>query len=325
MNSLPDLYPLMFEPVYKDYIWGGDRIQRRYGRSVPPGIIAESWEITDRPEGMSVVVNGALAGRTLHNLIQDYGTALLGRERFHDTFPLLIKIIDAKQRLSVQVHPDEESAGKVGGEPKTEMWYVLDAEPDAVVYAGLKPDVDETAFREALNTGKVKDLLQSVPVSHGNVIYIPGGLVHAIGEGCLLLEIQQNSNTTYRVYDWERVGHDGKPRELHIDKAMRVIHWNDDNDAKAENVSHACDSIGELLNCPYFRIERIELSESLSCSMDGASFHVLFVEQGQSRIGVGEYHLDVKPGTSVFMPAGLGGYQLEGLNASSGLLRISLP
>lgn len=340
------VYPLLFEPLYKDYIWGGHRIPRQYNRAATPGNVAESWEVSDRPEGMSSVVNGSLAGSTLHELVQRLGPELLGRGRSCEAFPLLIKIIDAKERLSVQVHPDEESASSVGGEPKTEALIVLDANPGGVVYAGLKPGVDGSVFREALGALQVERLLQTVSVSLGDVIYIPGGRVHAIGEGCLLLEIQQNSNTTYRVYDWGRVGRDGKPRELHVEKAMRVIHWDDTGPAKVggrgktpaagrprrEAGSAGNDKpkgkqgrIAELFSCPYFRIERMTFAEGLSCSMGGRSFHVLFVEQGQVRINTESSPVDVGPGTSVLMPANMGGYQLAGMNASHDVLRISLP
>lgn len=325
MSTSPDLYPLIFEPVYKDYIWGGSRIASRYGRIGTHGVVAESWEVSDRPEGMSIVANGSLAGKTLHELIQDYGDELLGHQRDYETFPLLIKIIDAKKRLSVQVHPDEESAKKVGGEPKTEMWYVLDADPGSVVYAGLKPGVSEAKVRDALGAQQVEKLLQAIPVTHGNVIYIPGGRVHAIGEGCLLLEIQQNSNTTYRVYDWGRLGKDGKPRELHVEQAMRVIHWNDPGPAKKGAVCQADEPMMELQSSPYFRIERASFADSLSCSMDGLSFHLLFVENGSIRIKTESSHLEVHPGTTVLIPANMSGYELAGLNGSHDLLRISLP
>ena len=177
------LYPLLFEPVYKDYLWGGDKILKTYNREAPPGIYAESWELSDRDDGMSVVANGPWKGKTLHELVDDLGPDLLGTGASvagAKTFPLLIKLIDSHKRLSVQVHPDDDTADRCGGEAKTEMWYILDAEPGAGVFAGLQPGVDEEAFQEALDEERFKEVLTSVPVRKGEAVFMPGGRVHAI-------------------------------------------------------------------------------------------------------------------------------------------------
>lgn len=328
MNTRPSLYPLMFKPVYKNYIWGGNRIGRRYSRSLPPGTYAESWEITNRAEGTNVVVNGSLAGKDIQELTQAYGTELLGRPLEH--FPLLIKLIDAKERLSVQVHPDEAAAKATGGEAKAEMWYVLEAEPDAEVYAGFKPGVNEGRFREALANGQVGDLLEHVPVRQGDVLYIPGGCVHTIGAGILILEVQQNSDTTYRVFDWDRFGADGIPRELHIEQAMKVIKWQGVPAALQPMPSESSSKgnlIVERLRSPYFRFEEVNVAGILDCPLDAKSFHALFLEKGLVRIKSGSVLVDVTPGTTILVPECLKEYEMANLDTTgaSRFLRASLP
>ncbi len=325
------LYPLMFQPVYKAYLWGGDRIAQRFGRALPPGVYAESWEITDRAEGINVVVNGSLAGKDIHELTQMFGPELLGREL--PQFPLLIKLIDARERLSVQVHPDEGAARAAGGEPKAEMWYVLDADPGATVCAGFKPGVNEQRFSEALAAGRVGDLLHELPVGPRDVIFIPGGCVHTIGAGCLIFEVQQSSDTTYRVYDWNRVGPDGKPRDLHLKQALQVIKWQEVIAVRAptpdvsEGGAAKRDLILERLRTPHFRLEEIRLAGIQNCPLDAQSFHVLFLEQGLVRVKSGSVLIDVTPGTTLLVPACLGTYEMANLRpeAPSRLLRVSLP
>ncbi|MEI6809451.1 MAG: type I phosphomannose isomerase catalytic subunit, partial [bacterium] len=219
------IYPLLFQPVYKDYLWGGNRIQKKYGRKIPPGTYAESWEISDRPEGMSVVTNGRFAGRSLGSLVTEFGARLVGDDFAGRRFPLLIKLIDARLRLSVQVHPSDANAAAVKGEPKTEMWYVLDACAGARAFVGLKKAVTGKSFDLAVRTGCLASMLKPVKMETDSAILVPGGTVHSIGEGLLILEVQQNSNTTFRVYDWGRVGQDGKARPLHVAEAKKSIIW----------------------------------------------------------------------------------------------------
>lgn len=330
MTSSFPLYPLLLDPVYKDYVWGGDRIARRFNRPVPGGKAAESWEVADRPEGMSIVRNGSLIGRNLGELARTRGAALVGRGADFRVFPLLVKIIDAAQCLSVQVHPDESSAARMNADPKTEAWVVLDAEPGAVVYAGFKRPSGEAEFREALLASRLESLLRAVNVSRGDVIFVPGGRIHCIGGGCLLLEVQQNSDTTYRVYDWQRACRGGKPRELHLEKAVRVIRWDDTGPTASEAVqrralsAETCegDGFAELLRCPFFRIERARISKGFSCYMDGRSFHVLFVETGRALIGSEIMSVEAGAGTSVLIPADTREYKIDGANTE--LIRISL-
>ncbi len=325
------LYPLLFEPVYQPYVWGGDRIIRQFQRNEPPGIYAESWEVSDRPEGMSVVANGSWKGKKLSELIQSHGASLLGKAVDGDKFPLLIKLIDARETLSVQVHPDDGSADRVGGEAKTEMWYVLDAAPDACVYAGWRNAISESDLRQAIKENTVEQLLNVVQVKAGDAIYMPGGQVHAIGAGCLLLEVQQNSNTTYRIYDWGRTGTDGKPRPLHIEEATQVLCLDRAGD-DLRPAPRQLDCLGEnerweVLRARYFLLERLQLKNAWQEKLDGDSFHVLFSPDADVELyyGVDDDRMIVPRGTSCLIPASLDGYTLMPVNGSATVLRISQP
>jgi len=320
------LHPLRFKPVYKDYIWGGDKIVRLYNRQEPPGIYAESWEVSDRSDGMSVVSGGALAGRSLHDVVQAFKSDLLGAKVHAQAFPLLIKLIDSLDRLSVQVHPNDKTAKIYGGEAKTEMWYVLDAEPGAGVFAGLKPGVDAKVFNEAMQTKRFKEILTRIPVAKGDAIFIPGGLVHAIDAGCLLLEVQQNSNTTYRIYDWDRVGADGKPRPLHLKEALQVIRWDASDSPKVQQRelgSCGGNQFWEVLRCPYFRLERISLSERMPLNGDGSSFQILFVASGRVLVESGGAAETLVPGSSCLVPAALTNCLLKPLEGPADVLRVT--
>ncbi|MGC8781561.1 MAG: type I phosphomannose isomerase catalytic subunit, partial [Anaerolineae bacterium] len=227
--SDPMLYPLTFIPVLRDYIWGGRRLETLFGRRLPPGIIAESWEISGHPTGSTVADAGYWQGRSLPAIQEALGERLVGGRAgwalARGKFPLLIKLLDAQQVLSVQVHPDDAYAlvhenGELG---KTEMWYVLHADEGTELIRGLQPGVDREAFLRALATGELPALLRREPVRAGQVFDVPAGTVHALLAGAVVAEIQQNSDATYRIYDWGRVGADGRPRPLHIEKALEVI------------------------------------------------------------------------------------------------------
>ena len=322
-----ELYPLRFRPVYKDYLWGGQEIIRKYGRSAPPGVYAESWEVSDRLDGMSVVSNGPLAGKSFREIVQRYGAQLMGSRATTQSFPLLIKLIDAHEKLSVQVHPNDETAKKFGGEPKTEMWYVLGAQPGAALYCGLKPGVTQSQFEQAIRTREIGDLLNRLPVAEGDTLFVPGGRVHAIDAGCLIFEVQQNSNTTYRVYDWDRVGLDGKPRPLHIQEALRVINWQDVTSPRAQAVAtmHGCSKIERLLSTPYFRIERLQLADPCDCKGDGGTFNTFFVIAGNLQISCSGVTEIMTPGSTCFVPAALTECPLDPVDGPVTLLRVTLP
>lgn len=223
------LYPFVFHPIFKERVWGGRELERLYGKALPPGVpIGESWEITDRPEGVSVIANGPLAGKDLRWLMEHHADELLGRAKpLNGRFPLLCKILDARERLSLQVHPPADKAAALGGEPKTEAWYVADAAPDAEIFVGLRRGVTRAEFERKLKEGTVAECFHRHHVKRGDAMFLPSGRVHALGGGNVIFEIQQNSDTTYRVFDWNRVGLDGKPRELHVEQALKCINFED--------------------------------------------------------------------------------------------------
>lgn len=322
--TTPRPYPLVFQPVYQNYLWGGDRIARTFHRLGTPPVCAESWEVSDRDDGMSRVARGACAGQTLRSLMQMWGADLTGAPR-PDRFPLLVKLIDARETLSVQVHPNDETAARFGGEAKTEMWYVLDAAPGAQVYSGFLPGVTRLHVEAAIRAGTLKDLLVSVPVRAGDAVFMPGGRVHAIGAGCLMLEVQQNSNTTYRVYDWDRVGPDGRPRDLHIEEALRVIRWEDAEPVLAKPKSaeepkpHAR---WHVLKSPYFAMEKLQVAGPRKLEERPDTFQMLFVSDGHLELIWPDGRETFEPGTTVLIPAAVRGASLF---ASSGatVLRVT--
>jgi mannose-6-phosphate isomerase len=223
------LYPLTFQPIFKERVWGGRALERLYKKQLPPNVpIGESWEISDRPGDASVIANGPLAGKDLHWLMENHERELLGDAKSaNGRFPLLIKILDAQEKLSLQVHPPAQKAAELKGEPKTEAWYIADAAPGAELYVGLKRGVTRAEFEQKIKTGAVAECFHRVPVRAGDAMFLPSGRVHAIGAGLVIFEIQQNSDTTYRVFDWNRVGLDKKPRELHIAESLASIDFSD--------------------------------------------------------------------------------------------------
>lgn len=317
------LYPFLFRPVYKDYLWGGDRILRQYHRQAPPGIYAESWEVSDRAEGMSVVANGPLAGVSLADLVRERCQELLGKAAC-DSFPLLLKIIDARETLSVQVHPDDEAAAQFGGQAKSEMWYVLAAAPDAAIYCGLFPDANEQKLRAAIADGTADQLMRRIRVRAGDAVFVPGGRVHAIGSGCLLFECQQNSNTTYRLYDWGRVGADGKPRALHVEEGLRVIRWEDFRAGlliPAMARSDGACRVTELLSAMHFTMTRLELSGHWTLPTTGY-FSALFVAEGSVVVRGGGTAIALTAGTTALIPAALEGVSIQSAGPAT-LLQVT--
>ncbi len=251
-SALPGLIRL--RPLYMDRVWGGRQLETRYGRSLPePGLpYGESWEVVDRPREQSVVLGGRFDGLTLHDLwaqhrVEIFGPGAPDSERF----PLLIKILDASDTLSLQVHPPFSEAAALRGEPKTEMWVIAGADPDACLYAGVKPDVTRDSFAAALADGTAASLVPKLAVQEGDFIFIPSGRLHAIGAGLLIFEIQQNSDTTYRVFDWNRMGLDGRPRALHVPESLRCIDFTDTTPAIGKPTAD-----GLLACCPYFTVHR---------------------------------------------------------------------
>jgi mannose-6-phosphate isomerase len=323
------LYPFLFQPVYKDYLWGGDRIIRKYDRDAGPGVYAESWEISDRPEGMSRIENGPLAGTTLEQLLLDHGPEILGPCGGTHRFPLLIKLIDSKQDLSLQVHPNDQTRDLTGGEAKTEMWYILDADPEARVYSGFKHPLSDQEFAAQVLSGDIEKNMNEIPVKPGDAIFTPGGRVHAIGEGCLILEVQQNSNTTYRIYDWGRTDADGHPRDLHLDQARQVIEWENDTSSITEPTLDSISGGSEIwtiLSTAYFVMRRIDIHESWNLSHSGASFRVLFApdEDLVIRTKEGDETL-LKHGRSCLLPATLHEFNIRPTSGRGGVIEVFVP
>ncbi len=223
------LYPFLFHPILKERVWGGRKLASLYGKQLPADKpIGESWEITDRPGDVSLIVNGPLAGKDLRWLMEKHGKELLGAApSANGRFPLLIKILDAQDTLSLQVHPPAHKAAELQGEAKTEMWYIADAAPQTEIFVGLKRGITRRKFEEKLRSGDVADCFHRVSVKTGDAMFLPSGRVHALGGGLVIFEIQQNSDTTYRVFDWNRKGLDGKPRDLHVDQALASIDFDD--------------------------------------------------------------------------------------------------
>lgn len=246
------LYPLKFKSIYKQRIWGGQKLRGFFGKDLPAGEkIGESWELADLSGGKSIISNGDFAGKTLHEVVKNYPKEITGGKNFVLPFPLLIKFLDANDILSVQVHPDPETCTRTGkGDPKTECWYIIDAAKDAVIYKGLKPGTTKDNFTKAIETGDVAELLNKVHVETGQCHFLPAGTAHAIGPGLLIAEIQTPSDTTYRVFDWNRVDNTGKPRDLHIEEALESIHF----DSSKDNLSVSTQ--GRLVDSEYFKIDK---------------------------------------------------------------------
>ena len=316
---MSQLYPLRFTPVYKDYLWGGSRIPKVFNRDMPEGVYAESWEISTHPDGSTAIVNGPLAGKTLSDLLPEHKTELLGTQVPGDDFPLLIKLIDARDKLSVQVHPNDGNAADVDGDPKTEMWYFLPGDEGTQIYCGLKPGIGPDEFQQAMENKTFADILQSIPAVPGEAVFVPGGRVHAIGVGCLILEIQQNSNTTYRLYDWDRTDADGNARELHIDKALQVIDWENNGDPH-------CTVKGTVIeSCEYFQLDRHELTEETAFPNLGKTFHALFIAEGKGIIRWTQGEEKLSMGQSWLVPAGLGDFEIIPDGGALTVLRTTIP
>ena len=301
------LYPLLFHPIFKERVWGGRNLERLYKRQLPPGkVIGESWEITDRPEGVSVIANGPLAGKDLRWLMEQHARDLLGDSAKADgRFPLLVKILDAQETLSVQVHPPAPVAVKLGGEPKTEMWYIADAAAAAELFVGLRPGVTRTAFEQSITQGGAADCLHRIPVKTGDVMFLPSGRIHAIGAGNVIFEIQQNSDTTYRVFDWNRVGLDGRPRELHVEQSLQSIDFNDFEPGliASKYSRNETFSVRYLVEDPLFSVDACQVKRGQRFHLRSQLAQVLGVVRGQLRVTFKEISLTLNPGDFCLLPA----------------------
>jgi len=303
------LYPLTFQPLLKERVWGGRNLERLYRKPLPPGVpIGESWEITDRPEGVSVVANGPLAGRTLRQLMEEHAAELLGTAGAPgNRFPILVKILDAEDKLSLQVHPPASRAAALGGEPKTEMWHIAEAKPDAALFAGLRQGTTRAEFEQKLQDGSVAECFHRIPVKSGDSMFLPSGRVHAIGDGNVIFEIQQNSDTTYRVFDWNRVGLDGKPRELHVQQSLECIDFQDFEPRLVSAIWRAWEGlqIRRLVTDLLFTVDLVRASKPATFHPKPGSATILGVVRGGITLRGGGQELAVPAGGFCLLPASL--------------------
>ena len=300
------LYPFTFHPIFKKRVWGDRKIETLYAKPLPPDTpIGESWEISDRPEDVSVICNGPLAGKDLQYLMQHHQKDLLGYEGLQ-RFPLLIKILDANQKLSLQVHPPASVAASLKGEPKTEMWYITDATPEAELFVGLKHGVTRDQFESKIHDGTVADCFHRIPVKAGDAMFLPSGRVHAIGAGLVIFEIQQNSDTTYRVFDWNRL-EDGKPRPLHIRESLASIDFADFEPPLIQSrySRNPTISIRFLVDHPLFRVDACKVKRGQRFHLRIPAAHILAIIKGRLELTWRDHQLLLTPGQFVLLPASL--------------------
>jgi len=324
------LYPLTFQPIFKERVWGGRRLAELFQKNLPAGaVIGESWEITDRPEGVSVIAQGPLAGKDLRWLMTEHGREVLGREVAPgERFPWLIKLLDAQDDLSLQVHPPASRAAELKGEPKTELWYFADAQPGAKIYVGLRPGVDREELVHRIADGSVANCFHVHETQRGDVMFVPSGRVHALGGGNVVFEIQQNSDTTYRVFDWNRVGLDGRPRELHLEASLASIDFTDFQPALVDSPRKRQGS-GErraLVDHPLFQIDEVRLAcgQKLPDVRPANRPAILGVVQGGLTVVGGGETVSVRAGGFVLLPAALSNVEIRTDEASI-LLRVTPP
>lgn len=302
---------LQLTPSFKDYIWGGHRLVEEYNKQYEGDVLAESWELSCHPDGPSRIANGAFAGKTLWEYIESQGREVLGTDcqRFKN-FPILIKFIDAKDNLSIQVHPDNAYAQRVEGQyGKTEMWYIMDCKEGAFLYYGFKEEISREEYERRIKEDTLLEVLNKVMVQKGDVLFIEAGTIHAIGKDIVIAEIQQNSNVTYRVYDYGRVGKDGKKRELHIEKALDVT--------KRIPVIRSKSFQPHVAVCEYFTVDNLYLDGKIMKKLEGfvdeTSFASIIFMEGEGCVRSGGEELKFCKGDSFFLSAGSGSYEVEGI------------
>ncbi len=305
------MYILKFYDIFKSVIWGGNKIGSFKGKELAQESVGESWEVSAVEGSVSVVANGADAGLSLTDLIARDGVSLLGKhvmERFGSTFPLLIKFIDARDNLSIQVHPNDELAKKRHNSfGKTEMWYVIDAEPGAGLYSGFSTQITPDEYVQRVENDTITDVLQFHPVKAGDVFFLPAGRIHAIGKGIFIAEIQQTSNITYRIYDYNRRGKDGQPRELHTQLAKDAIDYKMYNDLKTAYVPDKNSAVA-LVDCPYFTTSLLQLDKAVTRPVaDHDSFSIYICMNGKAIVGADNgSSVELHQGETCLVPAAIG-------------------
>jgi len=332
MPSIKLTQPLVFEPIFMERVWGGRRLESLYGKRLPSAaLIGESWEIVDRPEAQSVVHEGPLRGKTLHELWSKHREAIFGNvphgpssprdesvqsaERTGvSRFPILAKLLDAQENLSLQVHPPTRLAKQLGGESKSELWYVADAAPTARLYVGVKKGATRAVFEKALEQGKVERHLHALEVAAGDVIFLPSGRLHALGAGNVIVEIQENSDTTYRVYDWNRAKKGRAPREMHIAKALQCIDFDDLEPSLLKPDGEA------LVRHEVFEAEKWSLDRAREIAPRGSFAMVVCLTGALECAG-----LQFKPGDFFLVPAELEERMVKPIGENVSLLRVTMP
>ncbi|TET33250.1 MAG: mannose-6-phosphate isomerase [Planctomycetota bacterium] len=310
------LYPLLFEPIFKTKVWGGRRLAGVLNKKLPgEDPVGESWEVVDTGGESGVITNGPLSGKTLHEIFISYEEALVGTASVGRTFPLLLKFIDAGDVLSVQVHPDSECAERIndpGARRKTEAWYVLDSEPDSRMYLGVKEGTTRESFEKLLREGRLEDCLNSFPVGRCDVLFVPAGTIHAIGKGILLYEIQECSDTTYRVYDWNRLGLDGKPRKLHLSEALEAAYFEPpkSNTIKSVPIETDFGTVTRHIHCDSFVLTEYNLENHAEITTDGKTFHIVTAVDGSADIDSEDGGVELPLGRTTLVPAAISRYRI---------------
>lgn len=299
--------PIMLDAAFKDYLWGGTKLKTEFNKKTSLEKVAESWELSTHKDGESIVKTGEFKGIKLSEYIKNNEWDVLGtKARTFDFFPILIKFIDAKDNLSIQVHPDDEYSLRVNGEyGKTEMWYILDCEEDAQLYYGFKQKISKEEFKKRIEDNTLLEVLNSVKVKKGDVFFIQSGTVHAIGKGIVICEIQQNSNTTYRVYDYNRKDANGNTRPLHIEQAIEVSKTEPAKNYEAQN-----DDI--LAKCKYFTVEKKNISQKETFTIGNECFKSVIVVDGLGKFVMNDTEFDIKKGDSIFIPAQNSSFEIQG-------------
>ncbi len=311
-KAMKNLYPLKLSFVAKYRCWGGSGLKNDFGKEGDLDKVGETWELTVRDDEMSYIVNGVENGASLSEYIKKHGNAVVSPEYDGGHFPLLIKLIDAEDKLSVQVHPDDKYARDVENDMgKTEMWYIVSAKPDAKIIYGLRDGITSEDYARAVKNGNIEDAMKYCSVCSGETYFIPSGLVHAIGEGIIIAEIQQNSDLTYRVYDYCRRQDDGSFRELHIEKALSVVRPFSEDEIEILRYERGKPH-GALASCRYFTVYKEDIDGEKSFDCDEESFRSLLCVDGEGYVTCGGDEYPLKKGDSYFLPAGLGEYKIAG-------------
>ncbi len=315
MTKLQLTQPLIFEPIFMERVWGGRRLESLYGKRLPSAaLIGESWEIVDRPEAQSVVHEGPLRGATLHELWCKHREEIFGKVPDTSRFPILAKLLDAQENLSLQVHPPRTIAPKLGGESKSELWYIANAAPKARLYAGVRKGTTPEVFRKALEQGKVEKHLHAIELKTGDAIFLPSGRMHALGAGNVLVEIQENSDTTYRIYDWNRAKKGRAPRQMHLKEAMQCVDFSDVEPALLSPKSES------LVTSELFEIDKWDLARAREV-VDRGRFAIVVCLTG----GVECAGRQFKPGDFFLVPAQLEDRVVRPVGENVSLLRVMMP